>query len=650
MAKRKAAPSSGHVQLPLFLPDSSWQPLPPSEWPDFRSHAKIIGVDTETHDPNLQAMGPGFIRKDAHVCGVSLAAEDGTKIYLPMRHSEDNVDPAQALAYVRHQLAGAQPKCGANLMYDLEALWSEDITINGDLCDIQIAEPMLDEDRKDGYSLEALGRSYLGMGKTESLLDEAANAFGVSSKGGMSVLPGRFVGPYAEDDAFLPIRIFELQQKAMHEDDVYRIFEVEQRLQKVLFKMRLRGVRIDVDRASQLSASIQVEEQALVKRINEMSPRFRINPDSSDDIGKALRDLGIYAPQTAAGNWSIQNEWLQEQPHEICKLLVEARKMRKMRADFIDKLRDDSVDGRIYSNWQQLRDVDENGKSKGTRSGRIAASKFNLTQVPSRDPRWGKLIRSLFIADEGLEWCKCDYSQQEPRIQLHFAYLRGFKGAAEARQRYIDDPATDYHQMVADLVKERTGKDIGRRNAKDINLGSAYGMGRYKLADKLGVTLEAADEILRAYHGGVPYTKELAEDMTRWAQKRGFIRTILGRRRRFNEWEPGWFNHGERAVKSEAEAREKWGSNIQRAYCHKALNGSVQGSAADQIKVAIIQLDDAGLCPQVQVYDEINGSYGDRQQMKQVAEIMSNAIPMEVPFLVEPEVGPSWGETKEITA
>jgi len=351
---------------------------------------------------------------------------------------------------------------------------------------------------------------------------------------------------------------------------------------------------------------------------------------------------------TTVGNYSIKNEWLEAQGDDLCQLLVEIRKTRKMRADFIDKLVEDSVDGRIYSNWQQLRDVDENGKSKGTRSGRIAASKFNLTQVPSRDPKWGKMIRSLFVADEGLEWCKCDYSQQEPRIQLHFAYLRGFRGAAEARQQYIDDPATDYHQLVADLVEQRTGKTIGRRNAKDINLGSAYGMGKYKLADKLGVTIEAAEEILEAYHAGVPYTQELADDMTRWAQKRGFIRTILGRRRRFNEWEPGWYNHGEFPVKTEKEAREKWGSNIQRAFCHKALNGSVQGSAADQIKAAIVQLDEAGLCPQVQVYDEINGSYGDRKQMHQVAEIMMNAIPMEVPFLVEPEVGRSWGETKEL--
>lgn len=648
MAKHKPASSSGYVQLPMFLPDSDWKPLPPSQWPDFRANAKIIGVDTETHDPNLKEKGPGFIRKDARLCGVSLAAEDGTKLYLPIGHSEDNVDPAQALAYVKHQLGGDQPKCGANLVYDMESLWSEGISLSGDLCDIQIAEPMLDEDRKDGYSLEALASHYLGRGKTENLLDEAANAFGVSPKGGMATLPARFVGPYAEDDAFLPIRIFEKQKIIMAQEDVMRVFEVEQKLQRVLFKMRLRGVRIDVDRAAQLSESIKLTEKELQAKIDDLSPKFRINPDSSPDIGRALAEMGIYAPMTAAGNYSVKNEWLEEQPGEICQLLVNIRKTRKMRADFIDKLVEDSVDGRIYSNWQQLRDVDEDGKSKGTRSGRIAASKFNLTQVPSRDPNWGPKIRSLFIADEGAEWCKCDYSQQEPRIQLHFAYLRGFRGAKEARQQYIDNPATDYHQLVADLVEQRTGKPIGRRNAKDINLGSAYGMGKYKLAAKLGVSLEAADQLLEAYHAGVPYTKELADDMTKWAQKRGYIRTILGRRRRFNEWEPGWFNHGEFPVKSEKEAREKWGSHIQRAYCHKALNGSVQGSAADQIKVAIVMLDDAGLCPQVQVYDEINGSYSDHKHMRQVAEIMMNAIPMEVPFLVEPEVGRSWGETKEL--
>jgi DNA polymerase I-like protein with 3'-5' exonuclease and polymerase domains len=648
MAKRRDKIMPG--QLPLFVPESSWKPLPPSQWPDFRAHSKFIGVDTETHDPNLQTKGPGFIRRDAKLCGISLANEHGETLYLPIGHPEDNVeDVDQALAYLRYQLGGPQVKCGANLTYELEALRSVGVDLAGDLGDIQIAEPLLDEDRPDGYSLEVLAQSYLGVGKDEDLLREAAVAYSVDAKKGMAYIPARFVAPYAEEDARLPIEIFAMQMDQIDREDLMSIFKLEQRLQRVLFKMRCRGVRIDVEKAAELSKRIQaVDEPELLRQIREQLPLLK-NPNSTDDLARALQGVGVDVPTTVKGNASVTNDWLKEQKHPACQLLNTYRKTVKMRRDFIDTLVDDSVDGRIYSNWKQLRTQDEGESAGGTRSGRVAATKFNLTQVPSRDPTWGPAIRSLFIADEGKTWVKNDYSQQEPRHTLHFAYVLGLDGAAEARQRYIEDPGLDYHQLTADLVRDRAGRDIGRRPAKDINLGATYGMGKAKLMEKLGVAQNIAEEILAAYHEGVPYVKQLERKAMERAEEKGFVRTLLGRKRRFDSWEPVDRNsqgYSAGMIRGLANAQAQWGGRaLRRSMTHKALNAIIQGSAADQMKMSLVLLDEAGLCPQIQVYDEVNGSYDATPEMlKQMQEIMETSVESTIPFLAEPETGPSWGE------
>lgn len=642
-----------HVdQLPLFTPEADWKPVDPVNWPDFRSHAKIIGVDTETHDPGLQGNGPGFIRGDAFVCGISLASEDGRKIYLPIRHSEDNYDSDKVIAYIKRQLGGDQPKCGANLMYDLEALWSLGVSIEGPLLDVQILEPLIDEEPENGYSLQALSKKYLGTTKNEALLEEAAAAYSVSTKGGMKYLPARFVAPYAEDDALLPIQIALKQLPVIKEENLDRVFKVEQDLQRVLFKMRLKGVKIDIDEANRAKNEIIDQEKLLENKLRQEFGRpfsFESSEDLANVLGDSVSKAGFYVPRTAAGNYSVTNEWLQMVGESVPAAgeIYKLRKMTKMRRDFIEKLVDESVKGRIHTNWRQMRSYSDKGDSEGTRSGRIAASNFNLTQVPSRDPYWGPLIRSLFIADEGKQWVKGDYSQQEPRIMLHFSEVMGYKGAHEAVQRYHEDPSTDYHQLVADLIHSKTGKDIGRRVAKDINLGSAYGMGVTKLADKLGVDLDTARDILYAYHEGIPYAKLMEKDCMALAESRGYVKTILGRRRRFNLWEPTHYDKygGVKPIRDQQKAQELWGS-VRRAFCHKALNSVVQGTAADQMKTAIVELDRLGYTPQIQVYDELNGSY-EPDQWKVVKEVMENAIPMKVPFLVEPEIGQSWGKLSD---
>lgn len=658
MAKPKKNSHVDGFQLAMFAPESSW--VPPTELPDL-SQAKMIGLDVEAKDPNLMKMGPGFIRGDAKVVGISLAVEDGPKLYLPFGHEQGgNMDKDLVVRYVREQLSREnQTKVGANLMYELEACASLGIEIKGPLADIQIAEPLLDEERIGGNSLEALSQSYLGYGKNESKLRQAAADFNLDPKAHLWRLHSKYVGEYGEDDALYPLLILKHQMKKLEEEKLINVWKLESELLPVLFKMRMRGIAVDTDRAELLSAEMMSEENIVLGRIWEQTG-YKVDPWSSKSLSVLMNQLGLgfyiqHTPpskQYPMGQPSFKNEWFDQmaEQHPVLGLLREYRVMSKIRRDFVEGLfLNGNINGRLHPQWHQLRQDDED-RANGTRTGRIASSKPNLTNVPTRDPRWGKKIRSLVKADKGGKYCKNDYSSQEPRILLHWAFLKNYPGAAEARQRYLDNPYTDYHQMTADLIQLRTGRHIERRPAKDINLGSSYGMGFAKLAAKLGLSIDEAKKLLKIYHEGVPYVKKLEERCMEIVQAQGFIRTISGRKRRFKKWEPrDWdLKRTTRPVHDYETAVEMWGHNVERSDAHKALNAICQGSAADQTKKAIILLDKEGLTPQIQVYDELGQTIWDERDAWRIKEIMENAIEFTVPHIADPELGLNWGELSEL--
>jgi len=651
LAKRsKSKKLSSELQLGLFAPASDW--TPPESLPDL-SAAKAIGIDVESRDPYLNEEGPGFIRGDARVVGISLAVEDGPKMYLPFGHLDGgNMDKDKVVDYVKVQLSRPhQTKAGANLMYELEALDSLGIPIVGPLWDIQNAEPLLDEEKADGYSLEVLSRDYLGQGKTERLLREAADASGIDPKSEMWKLHSKYVGPYAEDDALNPILIMKQQHARLEKEKLLEVMKLESDLQPCLWKMRKRGVRIDLDAAEALSRDIQEQENQLIRMMkNQLG--FFVDPWSPVSLRKVFEALGLEHAinKTAKGNDSFTNEYLLQLGEQYQELgpVLEFRQMNKMRRDFIEGLiLAKNVNGRLHPNWHQLRTDDED-KQNGTKTGRIASSKVNLTQIPTRSPKWGKPIRRLFVADYGGRWCKLDYSQQEPRWSLHYAFIKNYPGAAEARRKYLENPDIDYHEMVQFMIRDMVGMDIGRGKAKGINLGSAYGMGKWKLAQQLGVDVEEATKLLKAYHQGVPYVKKLADYCMELAQANGFIRTYSGRKRRFNSWEPArWEDRDGYPMKDYEAAVDRWG-NVTRALIHKAMNAKIQGSAADQIKMAIVEMDRQGILPHIQVYDEINTTIYDDETAFQMQKILETICPLEIPFSAKPDVGTSWGDVVEL--
>jgi len=631
---------NGYVmaQLNMFLPESKW--VPPKELPDL-SAAKVISLDVETCDPNLLTSGPGGVRHDGKLVGISVATDTGFKGYFPIAHEGgDNLDRDAVLRWASATFGGTQTKVGANLLYDLEWLRATGIDVKGPLRDIQVAEPLINEERDGGYSLNNLSKVYLGEEKEEKLLTEAAIAFGVDPKGGLWKLPARYVGPYAEADAELPLKIWEQQETILRRNDLWDVFEMEAELQPAILDMRFKGVRIDLDKAEQLNEDCLTEEVTLLKSLREECGMV-IEPWSNDDMAKAFDKLKIWYPRTQRGNPSFVSDWLKNHEHPFAKNIAKWRRVNKMRRDFIEgvclKM---SYNGRVHAQFHSLRK-----DAEGTRSGRFSSSTPNLQQVPARDQHWGPLVRSLFLPDEGCRWACLDYSQQEPRVLLHYASLRKLSGADEAVELFKTDSNADFHTIVADMA------GIPRKQAKTINLGMFYGMGIYKLASELDIDLSDAKSLSEQYHQEVPFVRQLANECTKAANQKGYIKTLLGRRRHFNLFEPAdsrntWPNR-ETPLNKEA-AQKVWSDRrLRRSFTHKALNALIQGSSADMTKKAMLDLYREGITAHITVHDELDFSINEGVQSDLYRDIMEKCVDLAVPLKVDVEIGPNWGELEE---
>ena len=625
----------GNQQLPLWKPQSKW--TPPQVFPDL-SGAQILAIDCETYDPNLLTNGPGGVRKDGRLIGISVAADTGFRGYFPFGHAgEGNLNRNRVLEWAKEQFKKPMDKVGANILYDLEWLHTVGIEVKGNLYDIQVAEPLLDEERKEGYSLQVLSERYLGRGKDESLLNAAAQAYNINPKKEMWKLPPHYVGEYAEIDAVNTLEIFKKQLPLLKEHDLMGIFKLETELIPLILAMRLKGVRIDVDKAEKLNKRYKKEEARLLKSLRDFAG-FPVEPWSNQQLGVVCERNKIWFPSTQAGNPSFTGDFLESSKEIFLTSVAEYRKVNKMRRDFIDKVcLKMNVNGRVHAQFHQLR-----RDSDGTRTGRFSSSNPNLQQIPARDEYWGPLIRSLFLPDEGNTWFRLDYNQQEPRMLVHYARLRAIKGSREACKAYHEKDA-DFHTMVADMA------GIKRKVAKTINLGIMYGMGTFKLGQMLGLSYNDATILLEKYHEKVPFVKGLMHEASKAVTYRGEIKTLLGRKRHFNFWEPSdsrlkWPNK-EMPLRIEDAERIWKGRPLKRAYTHKALNALIQGASADLTKKAMLDLyNELGVIPHLQVHDELDLSY--KGDIKPVKEIMENCIELEVPLKVSVEKGRSWGEAR----
>ena len=615
------------IQAPLFAPQTEW--LPPETFPDLSKYDEI-SIDLETKDPDLIKMGSGNVTKRGDVTGVAVAVHDWSGYYPIAHEGGGNMDRKKVLKWFQGVLSTPAVKIFHNAMYDVCWIRALGLSINGKIVDTMIASALVDENQMR-YDLNNCSKRYTGKGKNETALYEAAKSWGGDPKAEMYKLPAIYVGAYAEKDAEITLELWQELKKEILHQDIQSIFELETELFPCLVDMRFLGVRVDVEAAHQLKETLSAKEkECLLKVKKETGVDTQIWAARS--IAQVFQKLNLPYDSTEKTNSpSFTKNFLQNHPHPLVKQIARAREINKAHTTFIDTILKHNHKGRIHAEINQLR-----GDNGGTVTGRFSYSNPNLQQIPARNKELGPAIRSLFIPEEGHTWGCFDYSQQEPRLVVHYASLQNLYGVGDVLDAYRDDNA-DFHDIVADMA------EIPRSQAKTINLGLFYGMGKNKLQAELGISKDKSDDLFKKYHRRVPFVKQLMDNVMQRAQDSGKIRTLLGRLCRFHLWEPNQFGI-HKALTHDAALMEH-GPGIKRAYTYKALNKLIQGSAADMTKKAMLELYKEGIIPHIQVHDELDISVdGNSDKIKQ---IMEDAVSLEVPNKVDYEFGPNWGNIKE---
>ena len=503
-----------------------------------------------------------------------------------------------------------------------------------------VVAALLDENRFS-YSLNAVSYDHLNKTKSEKGLVQAAKDFGLDPKSEMWKMPAMFVGEYAVADAELTLELWRYFKIEIGKEGLTTVHELERDLLPCLVDMTLRGIRIDTDAVERASQFMLAEEKAAVKQIKDICG-LNVEIWAAQSIAEGFKEIGLEYPKTEKGAPSFTKAFLNSHTHELPKAILKAREFNKSKNTFMDGLlKHVGKDGRVHGHINQIRSDDG-----GTVSGRISMSNPNLQQIPARNPELGPMIRSVFLPEEDQQWASIDYSQQEPRILVHFAaaYQQAtgmeMPRVDEFVSGYRNNPDMDFHDMVAGMA------DIPRKQAKTINLGMMYGMGVGKLGDQLDLSKDEARELMDQYDSRVPFVKRLmraVQDRVQNGNQEGSIRSLLGRKCRFPNFEPKAFGMHKAMPYDEAKAHYGPNVSLQRAYAYKALNRLIQASAADMTKKAMVDLYHAGHLPLLQVHDELAFSVESKEKAKELAEIMCDAIELKVPMKTDIETGSSWG-------
>lgn len=651
-------------------------------FPELRTR-KRIAIDIETRDDDLKKLGPG-VRRDGFIAGVAVGwTDEGMKHsrYYPVRHGMGgNHEPEKVMRFLKNECCGEdQEMVGTNLLYDLDYLAEEGVCPKGPLLDVQVAEPLIDENKRGSYDLDSLSEHYLGYGKdSDALYQYLADNFGGrpvrgTQAGRIWKAPGDIVAPYACSDVENPLGIIHKQLEIIEDKNLTEVWDLERHLQPMLLAMRRRGVNINESGAQ--AANVQME--ARIAELRKILDQHDIQPGSASSVGDYADLLGIpYSLTPKNKQPSITEAWLSKHmDNEVLAAVSEVRKAEKSSGTFITGLLKHMTGGRVHCQFNQLPSDDY-----GAVSGRFSSSDPNLQNIPARDKLMAALIRGLFIPDEGELWGCSDYSQIEYRLLVEYAFkhYNGGMGSREMMNQFIDDPTTDMHQAVGDLC------GISRGDGKTINFGMVYGLGLAALMASLGYPREVCEEIIRKYNDMMPFAKKLYRDANSKASSRGYIKTIAGRMRRFEKWEPwipwelrekpmnpvllGFMRDMDGVWKRDMRKRPKpmphaealieyVNCKLQRAHCHTALNALLQGGAADIMKKSMVDIWQSGVCtvlgaPFMTVHDELNWSVPDnpagREAYAESNRIMEAVYSdrLKIPLKVDYQLGLNWAECK----
>ena len=638
-----------------------------------------VAIDIETYDPNLKTKGLGAIRKDGFICGIAVATDNETA-YFPLRHSDtdiafNRIDKIWQVLNDKIFQNENITKVFHNAMYDV--CWIRAVTgmmIKGRIVDTMIAASVIDENRFK-YSLDALSKDYLNEQKYKyDLQQKTLEWSGGTVKDPMTnmhKLPASIVKEYAKQDVNLTLKLWKIFNKKIDEvlytkDDgeqktCRKIFELETKLFLCLVDMKFKGVRIDVPKAILFGRHLKKRRDQIVNAI-ESKTSIRVDIWAAASIKKLLDHLCIkdYKVTPKSKMPQLPKDYLKTHNNKCLRMIAKAREYDKAVNTFIDGLLGYVHNGRIHADINQIR-----SDTGGTVTGRFSMSNPNLQQIPAKG-YIGSKMRELFIPEEGCKWGSFDYSQQEPRIVVHYAIKLSLGGTESLKEEFDRDDA-DFHQIVADMA------NISRKQAKTINLGLFYGMGKIKLQRELGLDQKQAKELFNEYHGRVPFVRQLSQDLIQFAKENRLLFTLYDRFCRFDKWETTnkeWNSETNRfnevPLYTEQQAREAFKAEMldkfkkdkidpnymdyferyyTPAFTYKALNRLIQGSAADMTKKAMVDLHEKGMIPHIQIHDELCFSITDHEP-ELIKSIMEQTIPLEVKNKVDYEYGSNWGSIK----
>jgi DNA polymerase I-like protein with 3'-5' exonuclease and polymerase domains len=616
----------------IFEAQKEW--ICPESFPDLKGY-KYIAIDLETRDPDLKVRGSGAIIGNGEIVGIAVAV-DGWSGYYPIAHQGGgNLEKDKVMDWIKDVCSSDSVKLFHNAMYDVCWLRAAGVNINGHIVDTMVMASLIDENRLS-YTLNSISYEFLGEVKDEKALIEAAQSWGIDPKSEMYKLPAMYVGNYAEKDAVLTLELFKVLSREIQKQSLQNVFDLETQLFPCLLDMKFKGVRVDIEKAKLLKQQLTNQEQEIllkVKRETGIEPQIW----AARSIATVFDKLGLHYERTDKSHApSFTKNFLQEHKHPIVQMIAKAREINKAHTTFIDTILKFTHKGRIHADINPIR-----SDQGGTVTGRFSYANPNLQQIPARNKELGPMIRSLFLPEVDHKWGCFDYSQQEPRLVVHYAATTEPICFDESVTKIVEEfknDSVDFHKTVAIMA------GISREQAKTINLGLFYGMGKAKLQAELGLNTKAeAEKLFNQYHDNVPFVKELMNKTSQFAQTSGSIGTLLGRRCRFNKWEPATF--GMHTAMSFEEAERTYGrGRIRRAMTYKALNKLIQGSAADMTKKAMLDLYNEGIIPHIQIHDELDISVIDDNHAKKIVEIMENAVTLAIPNKVDYESGETWGD------
>lgn len=647
------ARSKGNVdQIPMgfLLPETTWEV--PRSLPDI-SGERIVAVDIETRDDGLaNDIGPGWVYDLGYIAGVVISTSKGSGYY-PIRHPEtSNWDQGPVRDFLRDLFVSDRKVVFHRAIYDLGWLTTSwDLPLPKQIEDTMIMEFTLHEYEKTFNLDDTCARNGIP-GKDKRLMEMAAEAYGIKKKSDVTAnlwrLPAKYVGPYGEQDGTATLEVAKLLYPQIENQGCANAYKLETDLIPMVLDMRRTGIPVNSAYAEELKHQFIVDRNTI---LSEISRRLTVGRDitigdinSPQFLQRAFEAEGIPVPRTAKGNPSFESDVISKIDHWLPDLVVQSKQMNEASNKFIGNyIQGYTHRGRIHAEIHQTKSDDG-----GTRTTRIAYSDPPLQQMPSRNPKIKRRIRQIFQPEKGKIWGALDYSQQEYRLIVHFAYLMNLPGAAEAVMKYINDPRTDFHTLVAEMTK------LPRKKAKDVNFAKAFGAGVPKFALMTGMTLEEAAAVMEQYDGEMPFVKMLGESCNRIANQRGYIKLLDGARSRYELWEPryqdGEFLAAVKIEEAQRRVRDKhhpwYQKRLKRAMTHKAMNSLIQGSAARMTKLAMRASYQAGLVPMLQMHDELDYSFDDYRDAKRAHEIMRDTVRLEVPVVVDMEFGTNWGEAE----